>query len=121
MSTYKSFFTNRFFGPVQPKLQHPANSNVSTKLLISFLLILALISISLAFSPAAGGLGEPVYNLLVNDITQGFIGMTVAVGLLCFGAYLASKNLILGLPPFVGAGVVYASEEIATGMGFILM
>lgn len=67
------------------------------------------------------GAGFDFYDLIVNKIIQGPIGMTGAVGGIAWGSsQLFRSNLVGGLLPIVGGTGVLLSEDILTSFGALI-
>lgn len=97
--------------------------NILPVVVMAILAVLALSSIAIGWTAptGTGGAGRPLYDLVVTDFAQGLPGLAAAVALLCFAAYLGSKNLLTAIPPILGAATIYKAEDLATGFGYILM
>ena len=77
---------------------------------------------ALAFTaPVAGDLGFEMYDLVVNQIMQGAIGVALAMGAIGFGAFNALQGRFVSfiLSLVVGVALITA-DEIVTAVGFVV-
>lgn len=79
-------------------------------------------SAALAFTaPAQGDLGFEMYDLVVNDIMQGAIGVALAMGAIAFGAFNALQGRFVSFVLSLVVGVaMITSDEIVTAVGFVV-
>lgn len=71
-------------------------------------------------APVAGDPGFEIYDLLVNDVIKGAIGMTGSVALIALGVINISQNWIKGVVTGVAGGLLFNADAVSTSFGMML-
>ncbi|MCP4214235.1 MAG: hypothetical protein GY765_06240 [bacterium] len=72
-------------------------------------------------APADGDFGYTIYDIAVNNILNGPIGVVGGIACIVIAAIFCVKNqIMLAVPAFVGAGVLLGADDMVTTFGLII-
>ncbi|MDQ5988250.1 MAG: hypothetical protein CSYNP_04008 [Syntrophus sp. SKADARSKE-3] len=72
-------------------------------------------------APAAGSMAYDIYDIAVNSILKGPIGVVAGIGAVAFGAFAAIQSKIMeAVPALLGGAALLKADAIVTSMGMLI-